>query len=195
MKMKKELGIVLAFCATWHPLAHSQALPDNPAPVPAIDPTWTRVQNLSPGTTIVVTDTYGPPERCLFAGATADYLDCNPAGNPPGTGFRFNRADVISVELDRLGQNGPGQNAPQAARTKHNYHPGWIASMVVGGTLMGVGFAQMTDAGHAAAGGAISAVLIGAIGAPFAFASDHNFSPARPQFGIGIPFALRFKYR
>jgi hypothetical protein len=183
--------IALVFCALLQPAANAQALPDNPAPAQAADPMWTRIENLNPGTPIVVSDTYGPPVRCLFAGATAAYLDCNPAGNPPGTGFRFNRADVVTVDLDR-----PGQNALQSNHTTHNYHPGWIASMVVGGTLMGVGFAQMTDADHAAVGGAISALVIGVIGAPFAFSSSYqNSNPARPQFGIGIPFRLRFRQR
>ncbi|WP_197414093.1 hypothetical protein [Terracidiphilus gabretensis] len=188
--MKRAFWLALTFCATLHPLARPQALPDNPAPAQAHDPMWARVQNLKPGTPIVVSDTYGPPVRCLFAGATEASLDCNPFGNPPNTGFRFNRVDVISVELDR-----PGQNTLQAKHAPRNYHPGWIASMVVGGTLMGVGFAQQVSAGHAAAGGAISAVIIGGIGAPFAFSSDHNFMPARPQFGIGIPFALHFRQR
>jgi uncharacterized membrane protein YeaQ/YmgE (transglycosylase-associated protein family) len=189
MKLKKELWIALVFCAALHPLAQAQALPNNPAPAQAHDPIWSRIQNLKPGTPIVVSDTSGPPVRCLFTRATEAYLDCNPSGNPPDTGFRFNRIDVISVELDR-----PGQNALQGKRATHNYHPGWIASMVVGGTLMGVGFAQQISAGRAAEGGAISAVIIGAIGAPFAF-SDHNFMPARSQFGIGIPFRLRFTHR
>jgi uncharacterized membrane protein YeaQ/YmgE (transglycosylase-associated protein family) len=190
MKLKKEFWIVLAFCATLHPLTRAQALPDNPAPAQAYDPMWARVQNLKPGTPIVVSDTYGPPVRCLFSGATEASLDCNPSGNPPDTGFRFNRIDVISVELDR-----PGQNALQGKPDRRNYHPAWIASMVIGGTLMGAGFAQQMSAGHAAEGGAISALVIGIIGAPFAFSPDHNFMPARSQFGIGIPFTLRFRQR
>ena len=149
---------------------------------------WVRVENLKPGTPIVVSDSYGPPVGCLFAGATAAYLDCNPAGNPPGTGFRFNRVDVLSVDLDR-----PEQQA-QVTRPRHNYHPAWITSMVIGGTLMGAGFARTMDAGHAAEAGAISALVIGALGAPLAFSPpNQNFSPARPQFGIGIPF--RFGHR
>ena len=189
--MKKKFWIALVFCAALHPLARAQALPDNPTPAPAPDPMWARVQNLKPGTPIVVSDTYGPPLRCLFSGATEAYLDCNPSGNPPDTGFRFNRVDLLSVELDR-----PGQNALQAKRTTHNYHPGWIASMVIGGTLMGVAFAQQVDTAHAAEGGAISALVIGAIGAPFAFSPSYqNFRPAQPQFAVGIPFGLRFAHR
>jgi hypothetical protein len=186
MKLKRDLWIALAFCAALHPLTQAQALPDNPSPAQAYDPMWAQVQNLKPGTPIVVNDTYGPPVRCFFARATEASLDCNPFGNPPDTGFRFNRIDVISVELDR-----PGQNALQGKHATHNYHPGWIASMVVGGTLMGVAFAQQVSAGHAAEGGAISAVIIGAIGAPIAFSSSNqNFRAARPQFAVGIPFRM-----
>lgn len=183
----KSFYIAFVFCAALPLFAHAQSLPDNPTQATPADPMWTQVLNLKPGTPIIVNDTYGPQVRCLFAEATAAYLDCNPAGNPPATGFRFNHIDVVSVQLDL-----PGQKTAQSARTQHNYHPAWFASMVIGGTLMGVGFAHTTDAAHAAEGGAISALLVGAVGAPFAFSPGQNFIPARPQFAVGIPFRMRF---
>jgi hypothetical protein len=187
MTMKRDFWIALVFCAALHPSAQAQALPDNPVPTTNPDPMWTRVENLKPGTPIVVSDAYGPPAHCLFAGATAAYLDCNPSGNPPGTGFRFNRADVLSVELDR-----PGQNALQTPPAKHNYHPAWLASMIAGGCVVGFIAATSTDAGHAAEAGAIGALVTGTIGAPLAFLPHDQFvSPMRPQFGIRIPFRLR----
>jgi hypothetical protein len=186
MQLKRDFWIALAFCAALSPFAQAQALPDNPTPATNPDPMWARVQSLKPGTPIVVSDTYGPPQRCLFAGATTSYLDCNPVGNPPGTGFRFNRADVLSVELDR-----PEQYAPQAAHAKHNYHPAWLASMIAGGCVVGFIATRSTDAGHAAEAGAIGALVTGAIGAPLAFMPPDQFvSPMRPQFGIGIPLRL-----
>ncbi len=190
--MKQLLWTLMLIFVVISPLAAcAQSLPEDPAPAPTADPMWARVQNLKPGTPIVVSDTYGPPVRCLFAAATEAYLDCSPAGNPPATGFRFHRVDVTSVELDH-----PAQFAQQNKRKEHNYHPAWFASMIAGGCLVGFAATHTTDAGHAAEAGAISALAVGAIGAPLAFLPRDRFmSSTQPQFSIGIPFPARLTRR
>ena len=186
--MKWMIPVLFAACCA---VACAQTLPENPAPAPSPDPMWARVQNLKINTPVVVSDTYGPPVRCLFAEATEAYLDCNPVGNPPGTGFRFNRADVISVELDR-----PGQNALQAAPKVHNYHPVWISSIIAGGLISGLVASQSNNTGDSVRIGAIGALVVGAIGAPMTFFPRDQFaSSARPGFAVGIPFRLRLGLR
>jgi len=163
--------------------AWSQALPDSPAPQP--DPAWSRLQSLTYGQPIVVDDTNGPPVHCLFTGVTDAYLSCSPPGNPAGVGYRFNRADVLGVDLDL-----PGLAQAQASRPERNYHPAWLASMIGGGIVVGLCATRSTDAGGAAKAGVLGAVVVGAIGAPLAFLPHQQAaygSSTYPQFGIGIP--------
>jgi len=141
-----------------------QALPDSPVPAPPPDPAWDRLRSLAPGEPIVVSVDYRPPVHCLFTGATDAYLDCSPVGEPPGVGYRFDRASVQSVDLDLPARNGAQFEAPE-----HNYHPAWIASMIGGGLIVGIIATRSADAGTAARAGAIGALVVGAIGAPLAF--------------------------
>jgi len=166
-------------------LPDNRALPDNPAPAPAPDPAWDRITSLPYGTPIVVGNDNGPPVRCLFAGATDAYLFCNPPGNPPGVGFRFDRARIISVDLDL-----PAGNGAQFAALQRDYHPGWIASMIAGGLIVGLCATRTTDDGHAAQAGAIGALVVGAIGAPLAFMPRPRFAGGGlpPSYGARIPF-------
>jgi hypothetical protein len=176
-------SIVLLLLGLLPAAACAQALPDNPAPQP--DPAWSRVMSLTRGQPIVVDDTNGPPVHCLFTGATDAYLDCSPPGNPVGVGYRFNRADVLGVDLDL-----PGQTQAQASRPERNYHPAWLASIIAGGLVVGICATHSTDAGGAAKAGLIGAAVVGAIGAPLAFLpnSQRAYGGTNvPQFGIGIP--------
>jgi uncharacterized membrane protein YeaQ/YmgE (transglycosylase-associated protein family) len=167
--------------------ALAQTLPDNPAPS---DPTWARVQSLTFGQAIVVDDTNGPPVRCFFTSATDAYLFCNPPGDPVGVGYRFNRVDILGVDLDL-----PGQKQVRASHRERNYHPKWLASMIAGGIVVGLCATHSTDAGGATKAGLIGAVVVGAIGAPLAFLPNRYAAggrPSYPQAGISIP--LRFHH-
>lgn len=163
----------------------AQNLPDAPGPAP--DPQWSRLQSLPAGRPVVVTDVENRSVHCLFAGVTEEHLFCNPAGNPPGVGFRFDRAQVLSVDLDRA-------DAPQARAgvRERNYHPGWISCMIAGGILVGIA-SRDAGAGRATENGLIAAGVVGVIGAPIAFL-PHTYGPPAyggPIYGIGIPLRAR----
>lgn len=180
--MKQIAILLIALGLT--PLATAQALPDNPTPS---DPAWSRLRSLPYGQPIVVDNTNGPPVHCLFTGVNDAYLFCSPPGNPPGVGFRFNHADVLGVDRDF-------QPMPQAQvrPAQRNYHPGWIASMIAGGFIVGLVASQNTTAGKAAEDGFIGAGIVGIIGAPFVFLPhpQNAFRPVPPQYGIGIRLGL-----
>jgi hypothetical protein len=177
----RHLAIALLALSLLRPSMHAQGVPD--APVPASDPAWSGLQDLHDGQAIVITDTENRSVHCLFAGMIEDHLFCNPAGNPPGVGFRFDRAQVLSVDLDR-------PDAPQAqVRARDRNHPEWISSMIAGGIVVGLVASQKTTAGRAAEDGLIGAGVVGLIGAPMAF-MPHTYAPppyAGPIYGIGIP--------
>jgi hypothetical protein len=162
--------------------AFAQTLPDIPTPAP--DPAWQHVENLAPGAAIVVRNDNGPPVHCLFASATDTYLFCDPPGNPAGIGFRFDRARVVSVDLDLP------PNTAQFAAPRHNYHPVWLSSIIAGGLIVGICAAQNTDAGTAAREGVLGALVVAAIGAPIAFlpwpATFASGAPTYPQYGVGF---------
>lgn len=167
-----------------------QALPDAPAPAPPSDPMWDRVKEIVPGAAIVVRNDNGPPLHCLFAGATDAYLFCDPPGNPPNTGFRLDRAAVVSVDLDR-----PTPRSARFDRPQPNYHPAYLACIIGGGLITGIVATRTMDAGEAASTGVIGALVVAAIGAPLAFLprwqdsgfgyQPHGFARMRsPLFGF-----------
>jgi hypothetical protein len=182
----KILALFLAGMSLLPAFTHAQTLPDNPTPAPTSDPAWERLQSLAPNEPIVVRNDNGPPVHCLFSAATDAYLFCNPPGNPPGAGFRFDRTAVVSVDLDLPSQAGAQFTAPE-----RNYHPVWISSMLGAGLFVGLIASRATDAGGAAQAGAIAAGVVGLIGAPLAFLPRApgiaNNGPLYPQFGAGIP--------
>jgi hypothetical protein len=168
--------------------AFAQALP--PAPLPAESPTptqstpvpaspmrvgpseatWNRVQQIANGQEVLVTNTYGPPLRCRFAGATDAFLFCDPPGTPEGTGYRFERASVINVV---------------AVRPPRNWHPGVLSAMIAGGIITGVCATVQTDAGHAVGAGFVGALITGVIASPFVLVPPPNMNAG---LGAGIAF-------
>jgi hypothetical protein len=145
-------------------VAHPQALPDAPSPAQPSDPMWNRVKELANGAAIVVRNDNGPPVHCLFAGATDAYLFCNPSTNPPGVGFRFDRAAIVSVDLDR-----PAPYSARFDRPQPNYHPAYLACIIGGGLIVGIVATKTADSATAADEGLIGALVVAAIGAPLAF--------------------------
>jgi hypothetical protein len=162
-------------------LVSAQILPD--APVEPSDPAWNRLYSLPLGQSIVITTTDNRLTHCLFGSVTETYLFCNPPGNPAGVGFRFDRAEIASVDYGR-----PGAIPTQARNPERNYHPAWISSMIAGGLIVGIIASQNTDASHAARDGLIGAVAVGAIGAPFAFLPEPFSSPpyGGPIYGMSV---------
>jgi hypothetical protein len=185
MKNSSVMLIAIALLPTG---ALAQALP--PAPLPAESPVpmqstsnpastmpvgpsdamWMRFQQIANGQEVLVTNTYGPPLRCRFAGATDAYLFCDPPGTPEGTGYRFERASVINVV---------------AVRRPRNWHPGVLSAMIAGGLIAGTGATRYTDAGHAVGVGFIGAMITGVIASPYVLLPPPNLNAG---LGAGIVF-------
>ena len=125
------------------------------------DREWFKIQKIAHGEPIIVASTYGPPLYCRFASATETALYCDSPNSPDGTGYRIDRRTVMYVELE----------IPKPAP---NRHPVWISSMIAGGILVGFAATQDTSDGHAAADGAIGALIVGVIGAPLAMMNSNN---------------------
>jgi hypothetical protein len=159
-------------------VARPQALPDAPSPTLPPDPMWDRVKDLANGAAIVVRNDNGPPVHCLFAGVTDAYLFCNPATNPPGVGFRFDRAAIVSVDLDR-----PSPYSARFDRPHPNYHPAYLACIIGGGLIVGIAATKTTDSATAADEGLIGALVVAAIGAPLAFLPHWQGSDFAHQSG------------
>ena len=185
----KQIFLFLIAIALLPAALRPQALPDAPAPAPPPDPTWDRVRSLTPGQPIIISNDYGPPVHCLFARATDVYLFCDPPGNPTGVGYRFDRASIVSIDLDL-----PARNNARFDRPDRNYHPVWIASILAGGLVVGICATRTMDDGDSARAGAIAALVVGIIGAPLAFLPQsqdaglayrpHGFTRMRsPRFG------------
>lgn len=150
--------------------AQSTSVPTSPGPVGPSNATWMRFQQIANGQEVLVTNTYGPPLRCRFAGATDAFLFCDPPGTPEGTGYRFERASVINVV---------------AVRRPRNWHPGVLSAMIAGGIITGVSASAQTDAGHAVGVGFIGALVTGAIASPFVLLPPPNMNSG---LGLGIAF-------
>ena len=181
MRGMKRLAIALITLWLLPLVTEAQILPDAPVVLP--DPAWNRLYSLPIGQSIVITTTDNRLTHCLFGSVTETYLFCNPPGNPAGVGFRFNRAEIASVDYDR-----PDATLAQTRKPERNYHPAWISSMIAGGLIVGIIASQNTDASHAARDGLIGAVAVGAIGAPFVFLPGPFSSPpyGGPIYGMGV---------
>lgn len=151
----------------------AQALPDNPAPAP--DPLWSWVENLIRGQEIVVKPTAGPSVRCRFAGATDAYLFCDPENaRSAASGYRFDRAQVADVKI---------------SHPKPNWHPVPLVIAAAVGVATGLAASSQgaTDK-NAAAGGILTATVVGAIGYTVALTQDQfrgfAFSAPLPVFNL-----------
>ncbi len=162
-----KTSIFLALAVALVPAASfAQTLPEAPPPAPTqstsnslppaliSDAAWRRIQQIVNGKEVLVSNTYGPPLRCQFAGATDGYLFCDPPNSPAGTGYRFERASVIDVKV---------------VKEPINWHPGLLSAMIAGGMVVGIVAATKTDAGHAAVAGLVGALVAGAIATPEVF--------------------------
>jgi hypothetical protein len=177
------LAVAPAICIA-QALPPTQELPPAPAPVqstsmsatasprssPYSDALWARVQRFASGQEVLVTNTYGPPLHCRFAGATDAYLFCDPPGSPAGTGYQFERGTVLDVRV---------------VRAPHNWHPGLLSAMIGGGLIVGIAATAQTDAGHAAQAGLLGALVTGAIAAPMAFLRPQDMYSG---VGAGVAF-------
>jgi hypothetical protein len=156
--------------------AQAQALPDNPAPAP--DPLWSWVENLARGEEIVVKPAAGRSVHCRFAGATDAYLFCDPDNmRSAASGYRFDRAQVADVQL---------------GRAKVNWHPAPLVIASAVGIATGLALSSLgTTDKSAAAGGILTATMVGGIGYSVALAQDRYrgfaFSAPLPVFSFAGP--------
>ena len=150
----------------------AQAVPDNQAPAPPRDPMWSRVEQLVHGQEIVVKPASGRALRCRFAGATDAYLFCDPDNAYAGSnGYRFDRAQVASV---------------QVSHPKVNWHPALLATMAASGIAIGIAASQRGASDKsAAAGGLVTALVVGAVGYPIVVMQEQGGS-----FGFAYPLPL-----
>jgi hypothetical protein len=178
----KNFSLILIAIAILPAGAFAQALPPAPLPVESpvqsmaisasqmpvgpSDATWMRFQQIANGQQVLVTNSYGPPLRCRFAGASEAFLFCD----PPGTGYRFERASVINVVV---------------VRPPRNWHPGVLSAMIAGGIITGICATAQTDAGNATKTGLTGAAVTGAIVSPFVLLPPPNMNAG---LGAGIAF-------
>ncbi len=169
----KHLAALLISIALLHTAARAQTAPNNPAPSP--DPTWTWVEHLVNGQPIVVTPIAGPSVHCRFAGATDAYLFCDPDdARYAASGYRFDRAQVVSVKI---------------SHPKVNWHPALLTIAAASGIAIGAAASSNGASDKsAAAGGLVTALMVGAVGYPIAAMQDQDRGFA---FNIPLP-ALRF---
>jgi hypothetical protein len=157
----KHLAAILIAVALLPAAARTQAPPNNPAPAPPPDPTWNWVERLVNGQSIVVKPSAGPSVHCRFAGATDAYLFCDLDEARPGTGgYRFDRAQVVSVKI---------------SHPKVNWHPALLTVMAASGIAIGIAASQQGASDKAAAaGGLVSALMVGAVGYPIAVMQEQD---------------------
>lgn len=169
----KTSSLLLFAMALLPAAARAQALPDNPAPAP--DPLWNWVENLVNGQEIVVKPTAGPSVRCRFAGATDAYLFCDPDNaRSAARGYRFDRAQVADVKI---------------GHPKANWHP---ASLVIAAAVgIATGLAASSQGATnktAAAGGILTATMVGVIGYTIVLTQDQYrgfaFTAPLPVFNL-----------
>lgn len=171
----KHLVTILAAIALLPAALHAQASSDNPVPAPLPDPVWYWVAHLVNGQPIAVKPTAGPVVHCRFAGATDVYLFCDPENaRYAASGYRFDRAQVVSVKI---------------SHPKVNWHPALLTIAAGIGIATGVAASsQGASDKAAAAGGLVTALMVGAIGYPIALMQEDDRGFA---FNVPLP-ALRF---
>jgi hypothetical protein len=170
--MKTSLLLLIAM-SLLPAAARAQALPDNPAPAP--DPLWSWVESLAHGQEIVVKPTAGPSVRCRFAGATDAYLFCDPDNaRSAASGYRFDRAQVSDVKI---------------SHPKVNWHPAPLVIAAAVGIATGLAASSQGATNKtAAAGGILTAAMVGAIGYTIVLTQDQYrgfaFTAPLPVFSL-----------
>ena len=173
----KQIAITLIALSLLPQLSPTQELPNAPVPVEP-DPAWDRVRGLPAGQALLVVVDDAPPVHCMFSRATQDYLFCDPPDNPPGVGYRFDRAEVISVDLDL-----PGLSRTQHAPPRADWHPGLFAAAA--GTGIAIGVIASERSGNPQAGlvfGLIAAGMVTSAGYPML-----DIQSRRPSLGWEFP--------
>ena len=147
----KRIALVLAASILMPAAVTAQAPANTSKPAPADDVLWSRVMELPRGDPIVVKNTYGPPLRCCFDGATTAFLFCHAPDAPPdtGEGYQFDRASVLDVTV-------PHRRIIQ--------HPGVLASAAIAGTLLGLGSTRTLKNPDAVTVGLVTAIVVGSAG-------------------------------
>jgi hypothetical protein len=133
------------------------------------------VERLVTGQPIIVKPTAGPPVHCRFAGATDAYLFCDLDEARAGTGgYRFDRAQVVNVKI---------------SHPKVNWHPALLTVMAASGVAIGLAASQQGASDKsAAAGGLVTALMVGAVGYSIAIMQEQDRG-----FTFNYPLAaLRF---
>lgn len=174
----KPIALALIVLSLSPQLLTAQDLPNAPVPMQP-DPAWNRVRALPPGQPLIVVVENAPAVHCEFSQATDAYLFCNPAGNPPGVGYRFDRAQVISVDFDLPPYPQAGYTPPRSS-----WHPGLLATAAALGITFGAVAAERSNNPEAGVVvGLVSAGMVLSIGYPM---FDRG---RRPAVGWEFPLA------
>ncbi len=146
---------------------------------------WDRIEHLPRGEKIKVNYGHGPWDRCRFAGATDQYLFCEPGEDSDrAQEYRIDRFSIADFKIDHDVRNG---------RLIYT-------SVVVGsGLALGIRAAQNSHADPEAVGivgGLLGAGLGALVGVPFSCLSGHcvelHLPPPQPgAYGIGFNVPLR----
>lgn len=166
----------------------STSLPEAPTPPPASGSAmWDRVEHLPRGEKIKINYGRGPWDRCRFAGATDQYLFCEPGEDSDrAQEYQIDRFSITDFKIDHDVRNG---------------------RLIYTGVMLGTGLAlgiraSQTNAADPEAAGIIGGLLgtgLGAlVGVPFSCLSGHCVelhlpppSPPPMAYGIGINLPLR----
>ena len=155
--------------------------PSSPVQVPPSDVAelngkhdWNRVRGLAHDEEINVWASHNRHVRCLFTGATEDYLFCEPVyrhWNRGGGEYRFNRVDVDKVRLEESERNFRATVATMA-----------VAGVIGGAVATDTKYRGMRAAGGLAGGlaGMIAGTLLGG---PIAIFVPGHLVYERPHVG------------
>jgi hypothetical protein len=175
------------------PLAWTQGLPNGtnsePKAIPETPPPlvaeanggkhdWNRVRQLAHDEEINVWASNSRHVRCLFTGATEDFLFCEPvyrSWDRAGGEYRFNRVDVDKVRLEQSERNFKATAATMA-----------LAGVIGGALATNTKYGGMRAAGGLAGG--LAGMIAGTIvGGPIAIFVPGHLVYERPRMGSRSP--------
>ena len=147
----KLTGILAAVMVLASAMACAQPLPNAPQTPPTLtDTEWQSIEHLPRGKPIFVRVANAPPLDCLFAGATDQFLFCDPIKDSwRRIGFQIERANVLQVS---------------AIRVDHDWHPVVLGVAAVVGIAAGVNAVRGYSANQAAGIGLMAGSVTAAIG-------------------------------